>query len=111
MEKLKNVKQDIESTTPQCPEIRVQAFDFSENDSTKYDELQEAVDSLPNVDVLINNVGMSYKISEYFNVLIEKERESLKHLVNINVVSTVKMTNMVYDRMIARNRGIIINVG
>ena len=112
-DKLDKVKAEIESSTPQCPEVRVLPFDFSINNESHYEQVQTALDALApgRVDVLVNNVGVSFATADYFTVISNNNPQLLAQMIHVNVVSTVKMTKMVWDRMLEENRGVVLNVG
>lgn len=59
------------------------------------------------IGVLINNVGQSYRYPRYFHELAVEEIGSL---IEMNINSTVWMTDMVLKGMVERKRGTIVNL-
>ena len=112
-DKLKNVKKEIECTIPQCPEVRILSFDFGLNSHDHYNIVEQEIRSLSPgmVDVLVNNVGISFVAADYFTVIARRNPEILSQMIHVNVVSMLKMTQLVWKPMLDRNRGIILNVG
>lgn len=61
------------------------------------------------IGVLINNVGMGYKSPLYFEEFCQNE-QSLNDIIACNCLAVTKMTAIVLPRMIAKQRGVIVNV-
>lgn len=110
-EKLQLVSDKLRTKIENCPEIRTFAFDYSKNDDQLYDNLELFLAQLPSVDVLINNVGVSFRAAEYFTIISKTSPDIFESMINVNVVSMIKMTMMVWNRMTSNNRGIILNIG
>lgn len=111
--KLASVKADIERSVPACPDVRTLAFDFSKNDPGHYEAVEKALASLApgRVDVLVNNVGVSFSTAEFFTVISARKPEVLEQMIHVNVVAAVKMTQLVWTRMLEENRGVVLNIG
>ncbi|CAG2104238.1 unnamed protein product [Medioppia subpectinata] len=106
-DKLQRVRSELLKNNPKCVTIKTLAVDFTKPDI--YGRIKEATDSVEAVDVLVNNVGMSSKICEYFT-RIEKLNEFIPSIINCNITSMTKMVSLVLPQMVARKRGIIINI-
>lgn len=87
-------------------ETKVIAVDFTEPDSI-YPVIKSQLDGL-DIGVLVNNVGMSYKHPEYFEVFGESNK-NINDLIYCNVISLTKMTAIVLPNMVKKRQGIIIN--
>lgn len=111
--KLAKVQADIVSDFPQCPAVRTLPFDFSLNTPEHYARIERELDSLApgHVDVLVNNVGVSFTTADYFTIISETNSPLLEQMIHVNVVSVVKVTQMVWEGMITRNRGVVLNIG
>ena len=106
-DKLERVKTDLLSKNPKCSEIKTLAVDFTRNDI--YDKIGEKLNQLKVIDVLVNNVGMSFKIGEYFTKITDL-KQFIHSIINCNIVSMTRMIDLVLPLMVDRKRGIIINV-
>jgi 17beta-estradiol 17-dehydrogenase / very-long-chain 3-oxoacyl-CoA reductase len=58
--------------------------------------------------ILVNNVGVSYKHPEFFDVFAEND-QAVSDMINCNITSVTKMTGLVLPGMIKRRKGIIVN--
>ena len=67
-EKLEDTKQKIADKYPKCKEIRIHQADFTS--TAIYTDIKRVVEELPRVDVLVNNVGISYKYPEYLTKIV-----------------------------------------
>jgi len=56
---------------------------------------------------LVNNVGIAYKTFEYFT---EIPKEFNDMYWNVNMLSVVRMTEIILPKMVEQRRGIIINI-
>ncbi|XP_004453325.1 very-long-chain 3-oxoacyl-CoA reductase-B-like isoform X2 [Dasypus novemcinctus] len=77
-------------------------------------EIYEAIEAeLQELDigVLVNNVGMRYFCNRIMKLLdAEDPAKALADIVNCNVLSVAQMTRIVLPQMVARGRGVIINL-
>lgn len=87
-------------------ETRTIAVDFASEDI--YDKIETGLAGLE-IGVLVNNVGMSYEYPEYFLDIPDLDN-TIKKLININVLSVCKMTRLVLPRMVERSKGAILNI-
>jgi len=106
-EKLNAVKNHIEIQYKSCPEVRTLAVDFSK--SNIYETIEEVLKNLPEIHVLINNVGMTYRYPEYFT-RIKDSKNFITSIINVNINSCTRLINMVLPQMEERKRGIILNI-
>ncbi|XP_037360046.1 very-long-chain 3-oxoacyl-CoA reductase-like [Talpa occidentalis] len=82
------------------------AVDFTSEDI--YDKIKTSLAGLQ-IGVLVNNVGMSYEYPEYF-LEIPDLNNTIKKLININVLSVCRMTRLVLPGMAGRSKGAILNI-
>ncbi|XP_067316901.1 very-long-chain 3-oxoacyl-CoA reductase-B-like [Anolis sagrei] len=105
MEKLKQVAAEIELLYGRSTKV-IQA-DFT-GGSEIYEFIQEALQGLE-IGVLVNNVGMAHTMPSEF-LQTPDLKKYIGNLVNCNILSTVKMTEAILPQMVARKKGIIINI-
>jgi 17beta-estradiol 17-dehydrogenase / very-long-chain 3-oxoacyl-CoA reductase len=105
--RLNEVKEEINSKSNKFgKEIRVHAADFANLDI--YPAIEKEISRLPRVDVLINNVGMSYPNPEYYATPYLDEIN--QKIVNVNSVSGAKMCSIVLPIMEQQKYGVILNI-
>lgn len=105
-DKLKAVKEELEQKNSKKREIRLYKADFSKLNI--YDGIEAEVKKLPQVDVLINNVGMSYENPEFF--ASEHLGQKNEDIINVNALSCMKMCYIVLPIMEQQKRGVILNI-
>lgn len=106
-DKLNAVKEELDSkSNKKGKEIRVHAADFSTDDI--YPGIERELKKLSRVDVLINNVGMSYEHPEYFATPNLEERN--QQIINVNIVSCSRMCFAVLPMMEQQKSGVILNL-
>lgn len=103
-EKLEQVKKEILDSVSNCSTIDILAFDFT---STDYKPLETKLGSLSRIDVLVNNVGISYPHPEFYTKM---DWQLVENLINVNITSLTKMTHLALKKMEEQRRGIIINL-
>ncbi|XP_077192751.1 very-long-chain 3-oxoacyl-CoA reductase-like [Paroedura picta] len=105
MEKLKQVAAEIEEKHGRSTKV-IQA-DFTHG-SEIYEPIRAALQGLE-IGILVNNVGQSTDKLLYFldTDNIDKYIEDMEHC---NMLSIVKMTQIVLPQMVARRKGILINM-
>ena len=75
------------------------------------DEVQKAIDSLPeewkNIDILINNAGLA----RGFNKMYEDDIDDWNQMIDTNIKGLLYVTRSIVPGMIKRKTGHIINIG
>ena len=87
-------------------QIRTIAVDFTEGQSI-YPMLRFELANL-SVGLLVNNVGMDVPFGPFVELQPEEEIEKI---INCNIMSMARLTNLLLPGMRKKQRGIIINVG
>lgn len=107
-DKLNLVKDELNTkSNKKSREIRIHAADFSKTDI--YSGIHKEISKIQGtVDVLINNVGMSYEHPEYFASPHLDERN--QQIFNVNAVSCTRMCHMVLQTMEQQKHGVILNI-
>lgn len=89
-------------------ESRVLPLNF---DVRVYDEVKEAIDTLPNewknIDILVNNAGLAAGLSP----IHEGDVDDWEQMIDTNVKGLLYVTRTVSPGMVARKSGHIINIG
>lgn len=106
-QKLSDVKEELSSkSNKKDREIRTYAADFTKTDI--YPGIEKEIKKLPRVDVLVNNVGMSYEHPEFFASSHLEERN--QQILNVNSASCSRMCFIVLPIMEQQKYGVILNV-
>ncbi|GAV02412.1 hypothetical protein RvY_12982 [Ramazzottius varieornatus] len=105
LEKLKNVAQEIE--TIYNVRTKVIAVDFTADESI-YDKIKEDLAGLE-IGTLINNVGIGYPYPEMFHKVPGGE-EFFVQMIRCNCVAQTLMTRIVLPQMVARKKGVVVNL-
>lgn len=87
-------------------QIRMVAVDFTEGQSI-YSKLRKELSNL-SVGTLVNNVGMKLPTCLVADV---PSGEDFRHIINCNIMSMARLTNLVLPSMRKKKRGLIINIG
>ncbi|CAM9480930.1 unnamed protein product [Phaeothamnion confervicola] len=103
--KLVEVQKEISSKYPKV-KIETLTIDYSNFDKAARGRVAAAVKD-KEIGVLINNVGVSYPFPKFYYELTDAELEAL---IELNVVSTARMTHLLLPAMSARRRGCIVNL-
>lgn len=99
--KLANIKAEIgENFIPLC-------FDIGNLDDTKSALNGLDKELLDNIDVLINNAGLALGLETADKANIG----DWQTMINTNILGLVNMTNSILPYMVAKNNGLIINIG
>ena len=99
---LARAAKEINSKYPNV-EIRWIVANFSSVDI--YEDIEKKLKNL-DIGVLVNNVGRGCEGIEYFS---HTNREFVKDILNVNLISVTVMTHIVLPQMATKNRGLIIN--
>ncbi|KAL8219758.1 UNVERIFIED_CONTAM: hypothetical protein K2H54_032961 [Gekko kuhli] len=105
MEKLKQVATEIEEQHGRSTKV-VQA-DFTKG-SEIYEPIQAALQGLE-IGILVNNVGQATSKPLYY-LDAEHTEKYIDDIVHCNMLSTIKMTQILLPQMVARKKGVIINL-
>lgn len=100
-DKLADIKDELgEQFIPLC-------FDIGNLDDTKsaLDSLDKAL--LNNIDVLINNAGLALGLESADKADIS----DWQAMINTNITGLVSITNLILPKMVAKNSGLVINIG
>ncbi len=83
------------------------AFDIADIEATK-----SAIESLPkdllhNIDVLVNNAGLALGLEPAYQV----DFSDWQTMINVNILGLTNLTHLILPYMVAKNSGLIINIG
>jgi len=103
-ERLSQVAKEIQETFQVKTEIIV--MDFTDSSAVK--KVAKELDKL-NVDIgiLVNNVGM---MGPHFIPFLELEETTARDMITVNCMSATLMTHHILPKMLAKNKGAIINI-
>lgn len=88
-------------------ETRILAMDFARSDAADYARLKTLIEGL-DIAILVNNVGKSHDIPVPF---LETAQKEMDDIIAINVIGTLKVTQLVAPGMASRKRGLILTMG
>lgn len=83
------------------------SFDFAAATPQNYDELFAQLDKIQ-IAVLVNNVGVNYSYTNYFD---EVDLETDLRLLKVNCEASVRMTKYIVPKMKAKHCGAIVMLG
>ncbi len=104
-DKLQTCADELKSKYPNS-EVKFLDVDFGKFDAVSRDRVAKFLENL-DIGVLVNNVGVSYPYTKYFD---ELDDETVEALIRLNVDSTTYMTRIVLPGMKVRRRGAIVNI-
>jgi len=99
------LSQLVKTITTAGGEAIALAADLSEESATRQ-AAHDALDAFGQVDLLVNNVGFSPGAA-----LEQMSREDLRHIFEVNLLSSLQMTAELVPGMRARRAGRILNIG
>ncbi|KPI87673.1 hypothetical protein ABL78_3271 [Leptomonas seymouri] len=102
--KLDNVVEELKQVGVEGKAI---SFDFASATSQNYNELFSQLDKIQ-IAVLINNVGVNYSYTNYFD---DVDLETDLRLLKVNCEASVRMTKYVLPKMKAKHCGAIVMLG
>ena len=94
------------SRSPEKIQNKIEGVHYFELDLSSEDSIMKCVESLPEIDLLVNNAGQS-QMGPAENISNEKVRE----IFEVNFFGTILLTKMFAQRMRERGAGKIINIG
>ena len=80
--------------------------DFHDRDI--YDRIKEELETLPDIDVLVNNVGAI--MSKRLNYFVKTDADQLDEYFNVNMFSYMKITELILPKMLEKKRGVVISI-
>lgn len=93
---------------PNVGEVMTVKIDLSDSSIENYRRVEELIDpSNRDIGVLINCAGTLSSVYKRFN---NHDKDYLRCMVNVNILATVNFTRMIMPSMIARGRGLVMNV-
>lgn len=82
-------------------------FDIADLDATKQAIASLPTDVLNNIDVLVNNAGLALGLEPAHKA----DFTDWQNMINVNVMGLTHLTHLILPNMVAKNAGLIINVG
>lgn len=86
-------------------EVKTVAVDFTEGQLI-YQKIRSALATV-SVGVLVNNVGMDHEPRPFIDSLSE---DGVRQLINCNIMSMARLTNLVLPAMRKKRKGVILNI-
>ncbi|KAF8331357.1 3-ketoacyl-CoA reductase [Cantharellus anzutake] len=88
-------------------QTKTHAIDFAKPTEKSWEVLGSIISGIE-VGVLVNNVGRSHDIPVYFT---ETPQDEIDSILTININSTLRVTQIVLPSLLARKKGLILNIG
>lgn len=111
-EKLQRTMQEICSKLPSSCQnfsIMTHCCDFSKLDI--YDDIEKFLNIRErNIEILVNNVGVAMAYPDYFINSKENTTNLNERIINVNLIATTRMIELVLPSMIKQAKGLILNV-
>jgi len=105
LSKLEKVASEIEAKYK--VRTKVIAVDFTGGEEI-YDSISKDLEGLE-IGVLVNNVGMTYAFPEHL-IDVPDVKHFCTQLINCNVLSVTRMSLLILPQMVARRKGLILNI-
>lgn len=106
--KLQATAKEIKDTFGNGIQTKYLPIDFGKFDENARDKVKEELNSLPDIGILVNNVGMSYPFPLFFHELTD---EDVKGMLELNITSTTFMSKIILPFMVEKKNGLILNIG
>ena len=74
-------------------------------DVSDYDECKKAFEKIGDIDILINNAGVSY-----LGLFTDMAPDEWKRVIDVNLISVMNCTHLALPSMIRKKSGVIINI-
>jgi len=105
--KLKDVQKEILEKHPKV-KVSYAVLDFTTANVDDYKHAYNAagLDKL-DIGILVNNVGLSTDHPDYF---LDQPIETSRNILVVNTMGTMTLTYLILPQMLARKRGVIVNV-
>lgn len=85
-------------------EIKLLVVDFSESKNSIYKEIEHVISDI-DIGILVNNVGGTFACH-----LHECTGQDIESIICVNVQSCIRLTHIILEKYLVKNKGIIINV-
>lgn len=105
--KLANTKKSLEQVN-NVGEVVTVKIDLSDASVENFEKIRPQIDpENRNIGILINNAGVTFTtLSRFYNL----DMEVMRTQVNVNILAMLHLTRMILPGMVARRRGLILNV-
>lgn len=107
VEKLARTKDLLESE-PNVGRVETIQIDLSDSSLENYERIKKQLDAdNRDIGILVNNAGVANsRVGRY----AKHDMETIKNIVNVNVLAPAYLTRIILPGMLARRRGMILNV-